>query len=45
MISTLIAFVLTYLFIGEMTKSITMVVVFTVVMTIVHYFFERWWEE
>jgi len=44
-ISTIIALLLTYAFLGELTKSIEMVVVFTITMTTVHYFFEKWWEE
>jgi len=44
-ISTLIAFVLSYLFLGEITKTIAMVIAFTVTLTIVHYFFEMWWEK
>ncbi len=43
-LSTLIALVLSYLFLGEITKTIAMVVAFAVTMTIVHYFFEMWWE-
>ena len=44
-LSTLIALVLSYLFLGEITKTIAMVVAFAVTMTTVHYFFEKWWEK
>ena len=44
-ISTLIALILSFLFLGELTKTVAMVVTFTIVMTLCHYFFEKWWEK
>ena len=44
-ISTIVAILLTVAFFGEWAKSIEMVFVFTVVMTVLHYFFEKWWED
>jgi uncharacterized membrane protein len=44
-ISTIVAILLTVAFFGEWSKSIEMVFVFTVVMTVLHYFFEKWWEK
>ena len=44
-LSTVVAFGLTLLFIGEMTKSLVMTVVFVITMTILHYYFEKWWEK
>ena len=45
LISTVVAFGLTLLFLGEVTKSLVMVAVFVTTMTIMHYYFEKWWEK
>ena len=44
-LSTVVAFGLTLLFLGEMTKSLIMTTVIVVTMTILHYYFEKWWEK
>jgi len=44
-ISTIVGIGLTFLFIGEVKKSIIMTITFVVVMTILHYIFEKNWEK
>jgi len=44
-ISTAVAVLLTFAFLGKWSKSVEMVLVFMVTMTILHYFFEKWWEK
>jgi len=42
-ISICLLFTMTYLYLGELSSSVELVVIVNVVMTIVHYFFEGWW--
>ena len=42
-LSTLVMLCLSYLFFGEMGKSFAMVLFFAVIMTTLHYFYEKWW--
>ena len=35
---------ITYLYLGELTRSITLTAILLVVMTTVHFFFERFWD-
>jgi len=44
MISTLCGWGISYLYLGSITLSLEMTVVIGGSMTVVHYFFERWWE-
>jgi len=44
-LSTVVATILTYIWFGEIKKSLMMVITFMIVMTIMHYFFEKWWEK
>jgi len=43
-ISTLCGWGISYLYLGSITLSLEMTVVIGGSMTVVHYFFERWWE-
>ena len=36
---------ITYLYLGELTKSITLTVILLVVMTTLHFFFEHFWNK
>ena len=45
MISTLCGWGISYLYLGSITLSLEMTVVIGGSMTVVHYFFERWWEQ
>ena len=44
-ISTLCGWAISYLYLGSITLSLEMTVVIGGTMTVVHYFFERWWEK
>jgi uncharacterized membrane protein len=44
-ISTLCGWGITYLYLGSVTKSLEMTIVIGGTMTIIHYFFEKLWEE
>ena len=43
-LSTLCGWFITYLFLGEVIRSLELTVVIGFTMTIVHYFFEKWWD-
>ena len=43
-ISTIVATVGSYWYLGEIKKSIELTAILTVVMTILHYFYEEFWE-
>ena len=44
-ISTLCAWAISYLYLGSVTLSLEMTVVIGGTMTVIHYFFEKWWEQ
>lgn len=44
-ISIVVGLLITYAFIGEWVRSLEMTIVFTVVMTILHYVFEVYWRK
>ena len=44
-LSLTLGFIMTYMYLREITSSIELVVIINVVMTIVHYFFEGWWRK
>ena len=43
-ISTIVATVISYWYLGEIKKSIELTAILTVVMTTLHYFYEEFWE-
>ena len=43
-LSTLLGGAISYLYLGSVTRSLEMTVVIGGTMTVVHYFFERWWD-
>ena len=43
MLSLTLSFVMTYMYLREISTSLELVIVMNIVMTIVHYFFEGWW--
>ena len=43
-VSTLCAWMISYLYLGSITLSLEMTVVIGGTMTVIHYFFEKWWE-
>ena len=43
-ISTIVATVISYWYLGEIRKSIELTAILTVVMTTLHYFYEEFWE-
>ena len=43
-ISTIVATVVSYWYLGEIKKSIELTAILTVVMTTLHYFYEEFWE-
>ena len=45
MISFPTATTITYLYLGELTKSITLTAILMVVMTTIHFFFEYFWNK
>ena len=44
-LSTLIAILVAYIFLGEVHKTLEVVITLTVVMTTLHYYYEKWWEK
>jgi uncharacterized membrane protein len=42
-LSLTLSFVMTYMYLREISTSLELVIVMNIVMTIVHYFFEGWW--
>jgi len=44
-ISTIVATVISYWYLGEIKKSIELTAILTVVMTTLHYFYEGFWED
>jgi uncharacterized membrane protein len=44
-ISIVVASFITYLYLGELRSSLELAVILTIVMTILHYFFEGWWNK
>jgi len=42
-LSLTLGFVMTYMYLREISTSLELVIVMNIVMTIVHYFFEGWW--
>jgi len=44
-LSTIIAILVTYAFLGEVHITIEVVVTLTIVMTTLHYYYEKWWEK
>ena len=44
-ISTLCGWVISYAYLDSITKSLELSAVIGVVMTVVHYAFEKWWEK
>jgi uncharacterized membrane protein len=43
-VSTLLGWAISYLYLGSITRSLEMTVIIGFTLTIVHYFFERWWD-
>jgi|TARA_B100000085_G_scaffold239516_1_gene229504 uncharacterized membrane protein len=43
-ISTIVATIVSYWYLGEIKKSIELTAILTVVMTTLHYFYEEFWE-
>ncbi len=43
-ISTVIATVVSYIYLGEIRKSIELTFILTVILTTLHYFYEGFWE-
>ena len=44
LLSTMVALFVTYAFLGHISKTIEMVAFLTLAMTVIHYYFEKWWE-
>ena len=44
-LSTLCGWAISYLYLGSVVRSLEMTVVIGFSMTIIHYFFEVWWEK
>lgn len=44
-LSTVVSIVIVYLYLGEIQSAGELTVMMMIVMTILHYFFERWWEK
>ena len=44
-ISTIVATVISYWYLGEIKKSIELTAILTVVMTTLHYFYEGFWDD
>ena len=42
-LSLTLGFVMTYMYLREISTSLELVIIINIVMTIVHYFFEGWW--
>tara|TARA_R110000851_G_scaffold25240_1_gene72797 strand:- start:9982 stop:10155 length:174 start_codon:yes stop_codon:yes gene_type:complete len=45
LISTLCGWAISYAYLGNATKSLELTVVIGVVLTAVHYMFEKWWDK
>jgi uncharacterized membrane protein len=45
LLSFTLATIICYPFIGSFIKSISLTIVINVIMTIVHYFFEKYWDK
>ena len=45
LVSTLCAWTIAYLYLGSVTKSLELTIVIGFTMTVIHYFFEGWWEK
>ena len=43
-ISTVIATVISYIYLGEIRKSIELTLILTIILTTLHYFYEGFWE-
>ncbi len=43
-VSTLLGWAISYVYLGSITRSLEMTVVIGGTLTIVHYFFEKWWD-
>ncbi|MBK25080.1 MAG: hypothetical protein CME70_19435 [Halobacteriovorax sp.] len=43
-ISLIVGTIITYAYLGEIRQSIELTVIFSIVMTVLHYFFEKWWK-
>jgi uncharacterized membrane protein len=43
-VSTLLGWAISYMYLGSITRSLEMTVVIGGTLTIVHYFFEKWWD-
>jgi len=43
-VSTLLGWAISYVYLGSITRSLEMTVIIGGTLTIVHYFFEKWWE-
>jgi len=44
-LSTMCGWGISYLYLGSVTRSLELTVVIGFTMTIIHYFFEKWWEQ
>jgi len=44
LISIFVSMALAYLYLGEIRAAGELTIIFTVVMTVLHYFFEAWWD-
>jgi uncharacterized membrane protein len=44
-LSTLCAWVISYVYLGSVTKSLELTIIIGITMTVVHYFFEKWWDK
>ena len=44
-LSTAVSVVIVYLYLGEIQSAGELTIIMMIVMTILHYFFERWWEK
>ena len=44
-LSTLCGWAISYVYLGSVMRSLELTVVIGFTMTVVHYFFERWWED
>lgn len=43
LLSTVVGIAITYAYLGEVRSAGELTIIFTVVMTTLHYFFEGWW--
>ena len=44
-ISTIIGTLISYFYIGSISKSLELTIIIGFTMTVIHYFFELWWEK